>query len=146
LRQDDPVFGEQAAAVVDQRGTLTDQPFADAMQRLEVLLVDALDRHKAHRWAGRRLENGFGGSGVVLRALEEGLYEPWVDQAHSTSSGLKLPRPVMRARAGFHRDYLRVETIDNLRQLGSADLARDNHPIGIYAVHVKRLLAEIDRQ
>ena len=52
----------------------------------------------------------------------------------------------MRARAGFHGDGLRVEAVDHLHQLAPAHLARDHDPVGIDAVQVKRLLAEIDRQ
>jgi len=80
LRQDDAIFGKEAAGVIDERRALDDQPLANPMQRLQILLIRRFDRNVAHRRACRRLVNGFRVDGVVLRAPHEGLYETRIDQ------------------------------------------------------------------
>jgi hypothetical protein len=59
-------LGEHAAQAVQRRRALFLQPLAHAMQRQARLLLDRLDRHKAHlRLAHRRADRG-GVVGVVL--------------------------------------------------------------------------------
>jgi hypothetical protein len=51
LRQDDPMPGKQAARLVDERGPPPHEPLADAVQGLDIQLLLALERDKAHGWA-----------------------------------------------------------------------------------------------
>ena len=70
LRPNDPELGQMAAQRVDVHGLLLDQQLADPMQLTNALLLDRLDRNKAHRRPGDRLGDRLGIGGIVLVALD----------------------------------------------------------------------------
>lgn len=64
------------------------------------LLLDALDGHEAHLWAGDGLADGGGVGRVVLAAPAReavGGDELGGHQAHAVAEPLKFTRPVVRA-------------------------------------------------
>src|SRR6516164_8797277 len=144
LRQHDPVFGEEAAGMIDQSRSLADQPVAGTMKRLQVLLVCRLHGHEAHRWTHRCFEDRLRVDRIVLRSLDEGLYETRIDETYLAAGGEPASTPMMRACTRLHRDCRRCQVADHLGQLRPADLLRQDDPVGVNAVKVERSLAEID--
>ena len=90
--------------MVDQSRALADQLVTGAVERLQVLLVRRFDRNQAHCRTHRRFEDRLRVDRIVLRALDEGLYETRVDEAHLAAGGEPASTPVMRAGACLHRD------------------------------------------
>jgi hypothetical protein len=107
---------QQSADLVDLgRAPLHDQT-AHAMDRLDVPLLDAFHRNKAHVGALGGLANRLGVGGVVLVRLHERFDELGGDQAHHRTEGAKQPRPVMGAAAGLHRHRARRQLRHELAQ------------------------------
>lgn len=109
----------------------------------------ALDRHKAHL----RTLHGFADrlriSRVVLTSLAAQAvrrHELGRDDAHRVAELLKLPRPVVRARARLHADHARRQFGDQLQQRISPDRRAHQHRLAfrIHSVHHKHVLGEID--
>jgi hypothetical protein len=65
----DTAFERKGTDLIDDGGALTDEPFSDAMQRLEVALVAGLDGDEFHRRAPYGLGNRFGVIEIVLLSL-----------------------------------------------------------------------------
>src|SRR5215471_8472563 len=139
----EPWLGKETARMVDQCRPLADQPVAGAMKRLQVLLVCRLHGHKAHRWTHRCFEDRLRVHRIVLRSLDEGLYETRIDETHFAAGGEPVSTPMMRARTRLHCDCRRCQVADHLGQLRPADLPRQDDPVGVNAVKVERSLAEI---
>ena len=72
LGLDDAEFREVGAYGVGQGGALANQQIAAAVQRQDRLLLDGLDRDKAHARPPNRFADRFGIGGVVLVALYVG--------------------------------------------------------------------------
>src|SRR4051794_11080538 len=79
LRDYDPALEQDGADLVRQRGALSDQPVAHAMQNLHVELRLALERHEPHRRPGRRLGGLLldtpASAVALLRAMGEAGYD-----------------------------------------------------------------------
>ena len=99
-----------------------DQAVADAVERLQILALEALHRHEVHRRPTGRLEDRLRVRRVVLGSAHERSDEVGVDQAHHPPGLLKHAPPMMSAAAGLHSDDLRIEPIDGRHQLQAADL------------------------
>ena len=82
MGDNEAVLREEATDLVDLGGELCHHLTAHAVNGLEILLLDALDRHEAHGGPLRRLGDGFGIGGVVLVGLDERLDELRGDQIH----------------------------------------------------------------
>src|ERR1700741_1638208 len=65
----DATLEQQSANLVDHRGAAHYPSFAYSVQRLQVELVIAFDRHKAHGGTGYSFGNGFGIDVVILVRL-----------------------------------------------------------------------------
>jgi hypothetical protein len=74
LAHGDATLEQQSPNLVDHRGAPYHPPFADPVQRLQVELIIAFDRHKAHRGTGYSFGDGFGIDGVVLVRLHVRLH------------------------------------------------------------------------
>jgi hypothetical protein len=93
-------------------------PFAaDAVNRLQVLLFHAFDRHEPQVRPTDRCADAFGVVGVVLPALHLRFDKLRRDQADRVAHPLKHPTPMMRARACFHPDPARCEFLEKLLHL-----------------------------
>jgi hypothetical protein len=60
LPQRDPALEQEGEDLVDQAGAARHQPVSRSVQRLQVELGGALDRHKAHLRPLHGLGDGFG--------------------------------------------------------------------------------------
>ena len=58
---------------IHQGRPLGDEPLTHAMERLDILLVDVLDRHKAHGRTRHRFRDGLGIATAVFVRLTYGL-------------------------------------------------------------------------
>ena len=139
------MLGEQAARLVDQRGSPSHELLTDAMQRLDVELLRALDRDKPHVRAQRRLADRLGITCVVLGAFHVGTNELGVDQPHLEAEIAEPATPVVGATAGLHRDHPRRQLDHRLRELGPAHALRHHRsPARVDAVQLEHALGEID--
>src|SRR2546423_11948711 len=118
----DAVFRQQAAHLVDQRGAAFYQLLPDPVKRLHLELGSCLDWHEAHRWAPGSLADRLGIVGVVLVGFDVGLYQSRTDQPYAMTQLLDLARPIMRARAGFHRHRASRQLGDEGQQLPAREL------------------------
>src|SRR6267143_929304 len=90
------------------------EPLAHAMERLDVLLVDVLDRHKTHGGPRHRFRDGLGITAVVLVRLDVRLDALWGHALHLVARRADASRPIMRAATGFDADAYR----EQLREKG----------------------------
>ncbi len=107
LRQDDAEFADQAAQPVIGRGAFFDKAIPGAVQAQDDLLVFFLDRDEAHVRSGDGFANRGGVRRIILAALAGhavGGDELRRHQLHAVAVLAEQPRPVVRARAGFHAD------------------------------------------
>src|ERR1035437_3873567 len=68
------------------------------------LLLGRFDRYKPHSWAPHRFADRLGVGGIVLVALDVGLYILRRHQTNLMSELRQLARPVVRRGAGLHAD------------------------------------------
>jgi len=148
-RQHDAEPAEQAADAVERGGALFDKPLASAVHHQARLLVEVLDRHKAHVRALDGLADGGGVGRVVLAALAHhavGRDKLRGDQPHAVAPGQEQPRPVVGARAGLHANDAGRQRRNQLVQL----VARHgrSHQLDLAglvdAVNRENVLGEVD--
>ena len=104
LRQNNAEFADQATQAVVERGAFFHEALPGAVQAEDGLLVDALDRDKAHVRPGDSFANGGGIGRVVLAALAAHPVRGDELGGHQFDGVAVIPEqscPVMRARAGF---------------------------------------------
>lgn len=120
--QHDAQFRQQAPDPVEGGGALLDKALVGAAHHELALLLDGFDGHEAHLPAADRFADGGGVGHVVLAAFAReavGSDELGGHQAHSVAEVLKLTRPVVGARAGFHAHQARGQCGDKFQQLVS---------------------------
>jgi hypothetical protein len=103
----DAALQQKGADLIDDAGTLPDQSFAHAMQRLQVELLGALGRHELHRRALHRFSNRLGVAIVVLFTLAIRAYVFRRHQSGIVAKRLKLATQMMRPSARLHADEAR---------------------------------------
>ena len=90
--------------MIDEGGSIADESFSGAMQRLQIRLRLALHWHEAHR----RPCCGFGDrlrvTVIVLLRLDVGPHVLRRHQPHLVPGFSEDPPKMMRAAAGFHRN------------------------------------------
>src|ERR1700730_13478621 len=96
-RHHQAVLGKQAPHLINQCGAALQQLLTYPVQRLNLLLLLALYRHKAHRRPGHGLANRLSIIRVVLVILSVGLHEPWAHQLYPMAQLPDLAGPVVRA-------------------------------------------------
>jgi hypothetical protein len=96
-------LGEVAAERVHQRRSLTDQEVAAPVQHQYGLLVDALDRHEAHRWPAHSFADRFRVGSVVLVPLHIGPHVLRWHEPNRVPELLDLVGPMMRTRRQRHQ-------------------------------------------
>src|SRR5712692_6440588 len=142
-----PVLGHQAADLVGLGCALLDQAAANAVHRLDVLLLEALHRYKAHARPRHPLADRLGVIGIVLVALHIRLHELRGDQLHRESSLLQPARPVVRSSAGLHADL--AARLQFLQQRLEPAIARqppapDHLLVAAHTVNLKHVLCQIN--
>src|SRR5262249_42289424 len=84
-------------------------------------------------------------AGVVLVGFDIGPDEPRIDQPNPMPEPLDLTRPVMSARAGFHRHHAARQPGDEGQQLPASELFSQYRPSArITAVELEHVLCQID--
>jgi len=88
--------------LIDQLGALMNVPFPNAVQALNILLLDAFERYKAHVWAQTRLYNSEGVIGICLVPFAKRRHKLGRNEGNGMAEGLQLSRPIMRSTARLH--------------------------------------------
>jgi hypothetical protein len=96
LCDDNAALGQQPADLVDQRGSLFDEPTAQPVDRLDILTLYRLERHEAHMGTGHRFTGRLGVATVVLVPFGIGLHKQGTDEFDHVPKLLKLPCPILR--------------------------------------------------
>src|SRR5262249_12377937 len=131
--------------LIHQGRPLAHEPLTHAMERLEVLLVNGLDRHKAHGRTRHRFRASLGIAAVIFIGLDVRLDELWCHELHRVAIRPEAARPIMRAATSFDTDAYRGQ----LRDKGHEVMARQTLAIHNVApvIHphcVKHTLGNID--
>ncbi len=117
LRNDEAKLAEQAANLIGLRRTRLHEALANPVQCQHRLLLNILDRHKAHVRSTNSLADGLGVGCIILVGLDVGLNELGCHQAYGVAHCLKLACPVMRAAAGLHAEQTRRQVDEECRHL-----------------------------
>src|SRR5262249_37934177 len=86
-------FGQQAADLVDQGGSLLDQSTAHPVDRLDILTLYRLKRHEPHVGTAYCFTNRFSITTVVLIPFDVGLHKLRANELSRVPQLLKLPCP-----------------------------------------------------
>jgi len=114
------------------------------MQRLQVLLREALGLDHAHRGPAHGLANSGRVVMVVLVAVDVGLDLARRQQLHRMSQPAYLAMPIVRSAAGFHSNRAGLELGEQLQQAFTPDgLAQDQLAAPIDSVQIENLLCDI---
>src|SRR5437870_3685075 len=115
------------------------------MERLHVLLIDVLGRHKAHGRTRHRFRDRFGIAAVVFIRFDVRLDELRCHELHLVAIRTEASRPVMRAATGFYADAYRGQLREKGYQVmsGHALAIHDVAPV-IHSHRVKYVLGDID--
>ena len=97
LRQNNPVFGQQTADLVDELSAAANQPTAHAVKALKILLLDRLLRNESHVGPRYGLADRLGIVGIVLLRLHVRLDELRRHQTDRVTLAAEHSRPIMRA-------------------------------------------------
>src|SRR5215510_9912193 len=121
------------------------QALTHPMERLDVLLVNVLDRHKPHGGPCHRFANPFGITHVIFMRLAIGLDKLRRHELDFVPMFAKASRPVMCPATGFHADEHRGQLRSTGYQVmpGQA-LAQDDLAPLIHSHHVKHALCNVD--
>jgi hypothetical protein len=145
LTHSDAVLEQEGANLVDYSGALADEPASDAVERLKIELLVALEGHKAHGWALHRLCNRLGIAIVVLVALQKRLDVFRWHQANVVAECGKLAANVMGSGAGLHADAARRNVCQAFRQCGARQsFAQKDRSFVVHSANMKGILAKID--
>ena len=110
------ILVHQPVHFIDQGRPLAYEPLAHAMERLDILLVDVLGRHKAHGRPRHRFRDGLGIAHVVFVRLDIRLDKLGRHELDLVAMLAEASRPVMRAATGFHADEHRGQLRDKGHQ------------------------------
>ena len=145
LRCHQPEFGQVGTKRVDQLCPLADQEIPRPVQHQRTLLLDALDRHKPHRWPRHALADRSRIGCIVLAALHVGFDIGRRHEPRVVPELLELACPLVRRCARFHANEARWQFGKKLKNLCSTNTLADHHrAIRIDAVNLKHRLRNID--
>src|SRR5580698_8705065 len=128
LWQYDSVLGQQPTDLVDELRAAGDQPAADTMKALKILLLDRFLRNEAHLRSGDRLADRLGIVGIVLLRLHIRLDELRRHQSDRMPKPANHPCPIMRTSAGLDPNQARRNFGKEAGDLGAPQLASQNRP------------------
>ena len=145
LRRDDADLGQMAAQSVERRRALAGEQLARPMAHQRGLVLDRTHRHEA---AGQDAllasQIAAASTCVVLVAPDVGLHVRGRDQPHFKPSSSRLPPPMMRRGARFHRHHAWRQRGEKRDELGAPELAgNDDLAIGVDRVNLKDPLRQI---
>src|SRR5271167_3383540 len=128
---------------IDQLGALAHQQIAYPMLHQPALLFGRLDRDKPHGRASHRLADRLGVGGIVLVALDVGLYILCRHQPNLMPELRKFTRPMVRCRAGLHADKARRQSLEELYYLAATELLSHDDLLGrINAMNLEYVLGD----
>ena len=122
LRCHQPELGQVGTKCVDQLRPLADQEIPRPVQHQRALLLDALDRHKTHRWPRDGLADRRRIGRVVLAALHVGFDIGRRHEPRVMPELLELARPLVRRCARFHANEARRQIGKELKNFRSTSL------------------------
>jgi hypothetical protein len=147
LAEGDAAVEQDAPHLADQGRPVVHQALPAAVQGLDVLLRDRLERHEAHAGPLHGLADRLGVVAVVLVAADEGLHELRADDPHHVPGPLELPRPVEGARAGFDADRAARQRRDEGQELIAPQTLAEHRPPGrVHPVQLEQVLRQVDAQ
>jgi hypothetical protein len=117
LWQNDSVLTKQYPHMVYKGGSSTNDTFASAMKRLQVLLCNRFDWHETHGRPRCGFVNCFGIHRAIFRSFDEWLHKARIDQPDPMARGEKLAALIMRAGASLHRNHAWRQFCDRPHQL-----------------------------
>jgi hypothetical protein len=131
--------------VLDQLCPLADQEVPRPVQHQCALLLDALDRHKTHRWPRHGLADCRRIVRVVLATLRVGFDIGRRHKPRVVPELLELACPLVRRCAGFHANEATRQIGKELKNLCSTNTLADHHrATHINTVNLKHRLRNID--
>lgn len=145
LGNDESELSEQAPNLVGLGGAGLDKPLARPVQGQHALLLDILDRHKAHARARDGFTDGLGIGRIVFVGLDVGLDELWRHQAHGVAHALELAGPVVGTAAGLHANQAGGQIDKETRHLLALErFVEHGLAMLINAVDLKHILGQVD--
>src|SRR5918998_3065885 len=127
LRDVEAELGQESPDHVDELGALPNEEITRPMQRQRGLLLDRLDRDKAHGRAGDRLADRLRIASVGLASLHVRLDVGRRHQPNLVTEADQLARPVMARAAGLHADKAGRELAEERDHLRSSQSPPDDH-------------------
>lgn len=94
-RKHDPIFVQESPDLINECGSLCNEPAPHLVQELDVLLGDLLDRHKAHGGPGYRFGNRFRIVKVIFICFHIGFQELGCHELHPVPSLHEDPCPMV---------------------------------------------------
>lgn len=129
---------------VAQLGAPPDQAIANPYQHQRRMLLDRLERNKAHVRTAHRLAQSRSIGRVVLVARNVRLHSLRRNKSHIVAKPPKDTTPVMRASARLQTDNRRRLLLEKLHNLATTKRpAQDNTILVIDGVNLKNLLRRI---
>jgi hypothetical protein len=144
-RRDVAELVEMRAQGVHQLDPLRDRLLADAEHHGAGLLFGAFGLDETHVRPGRGLGDCLGVGRIILLPLDVGGDVLRRDHLHGVTQRCHLPRPVMRARTGFHRHYARRLRRHEPLELQTRELlAKYGPPVRRGTVQLEHVLCQIN--
>src|SRR5262249_25349537 len=145
LANRDAAFQQERPDLIDNAGALTDQPFAHAVQRLQVELLGGLGRDELHGRTLHRLGNRLGVAEVILLPLRIRAHVLRRHQPCYAPKVLQLAAEMMCPCAGLHADEAPRQSRKPRFHLAARPLLPQHDRTAlILADDVERVLADID--
>src|SRR5258705_767271 len=136
---------DKRANLIDHASALRHEALANAVQRLQVELIDRLDRDKLHGRALHCLGNGFGIPEVVLLSLRVGAHVVGWHQSHVMAHLSELPAEMVGSDTGLHADQADRQVGETNLDLAARQLlAQDDGAALVEANEMEDVLADID--
>ena len=108
------------------------------------LSLSRLDRDEPHGWAPDRFADRLSVGGIVLVALDVGLYILRRHHLNLVAQLRQLARPIMCRGAGFHADEAWRQRFEERNYLATAKLLSDDDFLGsVNAVNLEHVLGDI---
>src|ERR1041385_1928321 len=123
-RQNNPVLGQQPTNLIAELRPAADQPATNAMQRLQVLLLDRFLSYESHLWTAHCFADRRRITRIVLLPSEKSFYELRCNQADVVPERTDHARPIVRAPRGLQPDQTRWDAAEELGDLACLESPR----------------------
>ena len=145
LRDDQTKLCQQTPNLIGLGGSGFDKALPNGVQCQDALLLDVLDRHKAHVGSGHCFADCLSIGGIVLVGLDVGFDELGSHQFDGVTQVLELACPVVGAAAGLHTDQARGQVDQKLSHLIALELLfKDCLAMFVDAMQLEHVFCQID--